>query len=81
MTISPVAVARWREVRVNCGQQAYTFSVSTDRRIPIVRGVLGLAERVHLFLKYTEHSYLVLVASTASPAAYGPRGAPSSASG
>jgi CIC family chloride channel protein len=36
--------------------------VNTDRRNPIVRGVLGLAERLHLFLKYTEHSYMVLVA-------------------
>jgi CIC family chloride channel protein len=36
--------------------------VSSNRHIPIVRGVLGLAERVHLFLKYTEHSYMVLVA-------------------
>ncbi len=34
----------------------------TGHRIPIVRGVLGLAERAHLFLKYTEHSYMVLVA-------------------
>jgi CIC family chloride channel protein len=36
--------------------------VTTNRRIPIVKFVLGLAERVHLFLKYTEHSYMVLVA-------------------
>jgi CIC family chloride channel protein len=36
--------------------------VSTVHRFPVVKGVLGLAERVHLFLKYTEHSYMVLVA-------------------
>jgi CIC family chloride channel protein len=36
--------------------------VGTKGRIPVVRGVVGLAERVHLFLKYTEHSYMVLVA-------------------
>jgi CIC family chloride channel protein len=36
--------------------------VSTYREKPIVRGLLGLAERIHLFLKYTEHSYMVLVA-------------------
>jgi CIC family chloride channel protein len=36
--------------------------VSTDGRNPIVKGVLGLVERLHLFLKYTEHSYMVLVA-------------------
>jgi CIC family chloride channel protein len=36
--------------------------VSTDRRNPIFRAVFGLAERIHLFLKYTEHSYMVLVA-------------------
>ena len=36
--------------------------MAIDRRNPIVRGVLGLTERVHLFLKYTEHSYMVLVA-------------------
>jgi CIC family chloride channel protein len=36
--------------------------VSKAGRISIGRGVLGLVERVHLFLKYTEHSYMVLVA-------------------
>lgn len=36
--------------------------MSTVRRIPVVKIVLGLVERVHLFLKYTEHSYMVLVA-------------------
>ena len=36
--------------------------MSTDRRNPIFRAVFGLAERIHLFLKYTEHSYMVLVA-------------------
>ena len=36
--------------------------MSTVRRIPVVKSMLGLVERVHLFLKYTEHSYMVLVA-------------------
>ena len=36
--------------------------MSTGRRISIVRAGLALAERTHLFLKYTEHSYMVLVA-------------------
>jgi CIC family chloride channel protein len=36
--------------------------VVTPGRIPVVRGVVLLAERAHLFLKYTEHSYMVLVA-------------------
>jgi CIC family chloride channel protein len=31
-------------------------------RLSIVSAVLRLAERTHLFLKYTEHSYMVLVA-------------------
>jgi len=31
-------------------------------RIPIIRGILGLGQRIHLSLKYTEHSYMVLVA-------------------
>jgi CIC family chloride channel protein len=30
--------------------------------IPIVRRILELGERLHLFLKYTEHAYMVLVA-------------------
>jgi CIC family chloride channel protein len=30
--------------------------------MPVVRAALGLVERAHLFLKYTEHSYMVLVA-------------------
>jgi len=29
---------------------------------PFGKGIRGLADRVHLFLKYTEHSYMVLVA-------------------
>ena len=36
--------------------------MTTFSRVPVVRGVLGVVERVHLFLKYTEHSYMVLVA-------------------
>jgi CIC family chloride channel protein len=48
--------------RLFCSRQAYTYSVGTVRRFPVVKGVIALAERVHLFLKYTEHSYMVLVA-------------------
>ncbi len=33
-----------------------------ENRIPIIKSILNLGERVHLFLKYTEHSYMVLVA-------------------
>ncbi|MCG6950680.1 MAG: chloride channel protein [Acidobacteria bacterium] len=33
-----------------------------DSRSLVFRGALGLFERAHLFLKYTEHSYMVLVA-------------------
>jgi len=36
--------------------------VIRNLRIRAFRGIVGLAERVHLFLKYTEHSYMVLVA-------------------
>ena len=43
-------------------QQAYTCWVTGLRQNPIVRIVISLVERVHLFLKYTEHSYMVLVA-------------------
>jgi CIC family chloride channel protein len=32
------------------------------QRFSIVKASLGLVERLHLFLKYTEHSYMVLVA-------------------
>ena len=47
---------------VDSGQQAHAFFVSTVRRIPVAKSVLGIAERLHLFLKDTEHSYMVLVA-------------------
>ncbi|TFG38421.1 MAG: chloride channel protein, partial [Candidatus Aminicenantes bacterium] len=33
-----------------------------ERSLPIIRAILGLGERVHLYLKFTEHSYMVLVA-------------------
>ena len=40
-------------------QQAYTCSVKTDRRIPMVKGALGMAERVHHFLDYNQHSHMM----------------------
>ena len=43
-------------------RRAYTWPVIKEIRIPVVKGIIALAERVHLFLKYTEHSYMVLVA-------------------
>ena len=39
-------------------QQAYTCSVKTERRIPMVKDALGLAERVLLFLKYNQRSHM-----------------------
>ena len=36
--------------------------MSHDHRFRPLRTLLNLAERGHLFLKYTEHSYMVLVA-------------------
>ena len=36
--------------------------MSGGRSIPVVDGFRQVVERVHLFLKYTEHSYMVLVA-------------------
>ncbi len=57
--IEALSHARIRTVR---GWRAYTESVKSNSRFSVVRGALGLVERVHLFLKYTEHSYMVLVA-------------------